>query len=63
MSATHDQAKPMTLRGQSRVVRQTIELGRNNGLEAEVVAGLNEGDVVILHPSDKVAEGVRISPR
>lgn len=38
-----------------------VELGARNGDVAEVLTGLAEGDVVILHPSDQVAEGVAIS--
>lgn len=38
-----------------------VELGARNGEVAEVSAGLVEGDVVILHPSDQVAEGVTVS--
>ncbi len=40
--------------------QQIVEVGHQNGLEAEIVAGLNEGDQVILHPSDQVEDGVRV---
>jgi HlyD family secretion protein len=40
-----------------------VELGQRNGIAAEIVAGLNAGEQVILHPSDRVADGVRIAPR
>lgn len=40
-----------------------IEVGRNNGLEAQVLSGLTEGEQVIVHPSDKVQAGVTIAPR
>jgi HlyD family secretion protein len=40
-----------------------IEIGRRNALEAEVVSGLNEGDKVIVHPSDKIADDVQIEVR
>ena len=29
---------------------------------AEVLGGLAEGAVVVMHPSDRVADGVRVSP-
>ena len=46
------------------VVRQQIvKTGRQNGLEAEILEGLNEGDLVVLHPSDQVDEGVQVSQR
>ena len=34
-----------------------------NDEEAEIVRGLAAGDRVILHPSDKVADGIRVSKR
>ncbi|MDP3429347.1 MAG: RND transporter, partial [Desulfomicrobium sp.] len=38
-----------------------IEIGHDNGLAAEVRAGLGEGDVVILHPPDSLREGMRVT--
>ncbi len=44
--------------------RQThVKIGRNNGIEAEVLDGLSEGDVVIAHPGDKVVDGIAIRQR
>jgi len=40
-----------------------IEIGQNNGLVAEVTQGLSEGDSVIVHPSDQVADGVLVERR
>ena len=40
-----------------------VEVGNQNGLEAEIVAGLNEGDQVIVHPSDQIADGVAVAAR
>lgn len=40
-----------------------VEIGRRNALEAEVVAGLEEGDRVVVHPSDRVVDGVSLEPR
>ena len=37
-----------------------IEIGHDNGLAAEVRAGLGEGEVVILHPPDSLREGMRV---
>lgn len=41
----------------------TVTLGHNNGSEAEVLDGLSEGDRIILHPGDQVADGSLVSPR
>lgn len=40
-----------------------VELGRRNGLEAEVLSGLEAGQQVVVHPSDTLADGSRIAPR
>ena len=41
----------------------TVNVGRTNGLETHVTEGLAEGDSVILHPSDRIKNGVAVSPR
>ncbi len=47
----------------SRARKRRVEIGQRNGLEAEVLAGLEAGELVVVHPGDQVAEGVRIAPR
>jgi HlyD family secretion protein len=39
---------------------RTVAIGRTNGLETEVVDGLSEGEMVVVYPGDKVAEGKRV---
>ena len=46
-----------------RAVLGAVQIGHDNGLEAEVLSGLEEGDRVILHPSDRVKPGVAVAPR
>lgn len=48
---------------QSRAVLQIVQVGHTNGIEAEILNGLTAGDHVILHPSDRVHLGVRITAR
>ncbi len=43
--------------------QQMVKLGLRNGLAAEVVEGLQQGDLVVVHPGDKVAEGVAVARR
>ena len=43
-------------------VRQ-VEVGKRNGLAAQVLSGLAEGETVVLHPGDTVADGKKIRPR
>jgi len=41
----------------------TVTIGRHNGVAAEVISGLSDGDTVILHPPDAVADGKPVRPR
>ena len=43
-----------------RAVEQQVDVGRRNDLEAAVEAGLADGDLVIVHPSDRIADGTRV---
>jgi HlyD family secretion protein len=45
------------------VHQQIVKVGRQNGLEAELLEGLAEGDQVVLHPSDQIEDGVKVRPR
>jgi HlyD family secretion protein len=40
----------------------SVTVGETNGLETEILSGLSVGDVVIVHPSDRVAHGTRVNP-
>lgn len=46
-----------------RARRLTVEIGQRNADIAEVTRGLEEGTMVTLHPSDRVADGVRVVAR
>lgn len=41
---------------------RTVGIGRRNAYVAEVTSGLRPGDVVIAHPGEAVADGVRVTP-
>ncbi len=43
-----------------RARRREIETGQRNGLVAEVLAGIDAGARVILHPDDRIEDGVRV---
>lgn len=47
--------------GDARV--RVIELGQTNGLETEVLSGVEEGETVIAYPSDSVRDGVAVRAR
>jgi len=38
----------------------TVEIGRMNDRQAEIVGGLNDGDLVVLHPSDALSDDVAV---
>ena len=48
---------------EGRAVLRRVEIGQRNGLEAQILSGLSVDDPLIIHPSDDVADGVRIMPR
>jgi len=46
-----------------RARAQAVVVGHRNGIDAEVLKGLAAGDVVVVHPSDRVGDGARLEPR
>jgi len=44
-----------------RARQRVVKIGQRNGLAAEIVSGLKEGERVITHPDDAVKDGVRIT--
>ena len=49
------------VRGAARL--RPVEIGRRNGFEAEVLSGLDAGERVVVHPSDSLHDGSRLSFR
>lgn len=47
--------------GRARI--KTLDIGRNNGIEAEVLGGLDEGAKIILYPGNQIADGERVRQR
>ncbi|MBN1474920.1 MAG: efflux RND transporter periplasmic adaptor subunit [Syntrophaceae bacterium] len=48
-------------RGKAR--RRIVEIGQRNGLAAEIVSGLMEGEKVVAYPDDAIKDGTRIKQR
>jgi HlyD family secretion protein len=46
-----------------RAEERAVEIGHRNDAEAEVLAGLGEGERVVLYPGDRVRPGVRVAAR
>jgi HlyD family secretion protein len=42
---------------------QAVEIGERNGLQAQLLDGLQRGDTVVVHPGDQVQDGVRVERR
>lgn len=54
----------MTFLFEGGKARQTkVEIAHNNGIAAEVRSGLTEGQQVILHPPDAIADGVSVTAK
>ena len=45
-----------------RARRRAVQIGQRGAMEVEVLGGLDEDTPVVLHPSDQVDDGVRVSP-
>ncbi len=46
-----------------RARRRIVEIGHRNGLRAEVLDGLVEGETVIVHPGEEIEDGARVKLR
>lgn len=46
-----------------RATESTVEIGRNNGTQAEILSGLNDSDTVILYPGNQIVDGARVEKR
>ena len=40
-----------------------VRIGHRNSRQAEVLSGMSDGDLVALHPSDRIRDGVAVSER
>lgn len=46
-----------------RAERRAVDVGQRNGLEAQVLDGLREGEAVVIHPPDDVRDGRAVRRR
>jgi HlyD family secretion protein len=47
----------------NRARLRPVEVGHRNGLTAEIISGLREGELVVAHPDDQVTAGARVKVR
>jgi HlyD family secretion protein len=59
----HGQQWAVFVAKNGRAHLQPVQVGHRSGLAAEIVSPLKQGDVVVLHPDDSLADGTRISLR
>jgi HlyD family secretion protein len=43
--------------------RRVVKVGQRNGLVAQILEGVKEGEKVVNHPSDDVEDGARVTGR
>lgn len=48
---------------EGKAVKRSVEIGQQSGLAAQLLSGIDEGEKVIVHPDDRVRDGVRVSTR
>ena len=48
---------------QGKAVKRSVEIGQRNGLNAQSASGINAGEQVIVHPDDRVRQGVSVKAR
>jgi HlyD family secretion protein len=58
----HDEGWAVFVIDSDRAVIRPVVIGQQAGLAAQVLSGLGEGDVVIVHPPNEIEAGVRVRP-
>ncbi|HJV28830.1 MAG TPA: HlyD family efflux transporter periplasmic adaptor subunit [Aromatoleum sp.] len=46
---------------EGRAVKRSVEPGQRNGLSAQVLSGVKEGERVVVHPDDRLRDGARVT--
>jgi HlyD family secretion protein len=46
-----------------RARRVTVQTGQSNGIVTQVLSGIEAGEIVIVHPDDRIEDGVRVDPQ
>jgi HlyD family secretion protein len=47
----------------AKSIRREVKVGQRNGLSAEILEGLTEGEIVITHPDNTIEDGVAVKQR
>ena len=59
----HNQEWAVFMVNKNHAALRPASIGRLNGLEAQVLSGLGESDRVLLHPTDRINDGIAVVPR
>lgn len=46
-----------------KALKRRVEIGQKSGLAAQVMSGLSAGERVVVHPDDRLRDGVRVATR
>ena len=46
-----------------KATERAVQIGERSGTEAEILSALNEGDTVVVHPSDEIKDGSPVEQR
>ncbi len=56
----HDDGWAVFTVADGKARRKAVQIGQRSGLQAQVLEGLQAGELVVTHPDDKIADGVRV---
>lgn len=48
---------------QGRAVKRRVQVGQRTGLRAQILSGINAGEQVLVHPDDRILDGVKVRAR
>ena len=51
------------LQESGKAIRRDVEIGHRSQFEAEVLSGIAEGALVIVHPTNQIGDGAKVENR
>jgi HlyD family secretion protein len=46
-----------------KAVRRVVEVGHRSASEAQILAGVSNGELIVVYPGEGIDDGVRVSAR
>ena len=56
----HDEEWAGLVADHGRTVLRPVKVGRRNGSDAEILNGIKENEKVVIHPTDKLRDGISV---